>query len=326
MLSEAWSLVTTRVHRYPDFAKLAAEFGRRLEIPVDRFVLCPGTDTAIRSIVQNACRGDVQHRLRILLHAPNYYAWEQAAAIFGMKIDLLGWADPASQAEELLARARTSSPALVALSFPNGPIGGGMTLQDVDELAEICVSRGHRLVVDVCYSKFCRELPDLYDRWSDGALVISSLSKSHALAGCRIGIVSGDPKWISELADMRIEHAVSAVSADLALAMIDRTRLLTKIWDDISTSRRFVSESLERLGFKTVLSGGNFVTFRAPSVERAHSIHSWLEGRGFRLKWLSDYAGYEDHLRVTVGELGCMHPVIDALAEVVGFSLEHHLG
>ena len=318
LLDDAWRHVEpTVLARYPDFATAADAVAERLCCMADALLLTPGTDAAIRAIVANEA-----HRTggltRVLLQDPNYYAWEQAVPACGLTLDRIGWTRPEDQGVSLIDAAARSNPALVALSFPNGPIGGGMRLAELDTLVEICHVAGHRLVVDTCYAAFDRSLPDLRGRWPGEVLVMTSLSKSHGLAGCRFGTVCGAPSWIAELADSRLEHTVSVASVTLALRMMDNGPALGAIWDDIAEARRIAAETLAAADLAPLPSGGNFLTFRLPTQSDAERLEAAMSALGYRLKSLAGLRGYETALRITVAQPARMRSVLVDLLATAG--------
>lgn len=298
--------------RYPCFAEGAEALARRLNCAPECLLMTPGTDAAIRAIVHHHRRA-AGRAGTILLQDPNYYAWEQAAVVSKLDLERVPWRGPDDQGPSLLKAARGRDRALVALSFPNGPIGGGMTLDELDALVATCTVRHHRLVIDACYAAFDPDLPPLLNRWGEHALVLQSLSKSHGLAGCRIGVMVGDSAWIAEIAADRLEHAVSMPAMAMAGKMLDRGRDLASIWADIARSRGESFDMLSRVGLQPIPSRGNFLTFHAGSPARAAKLAESMSGEGYRIKSFGGDAAFADCLRITIGEASIMQPALAAL-------------
>lgn len=299
---------------YPDFGVGARALAPLLGAAEDAMLLVPGTDAAIRMIVRLLAEGSPSPQA-LLLQYPNYYAWEQAASRVRCRLLPIGWRSPEEQGETIRAAARLHRNALVAISFPNGPIGGGMTLDDVDLLAEVCAERGHRLLLDLCYSAFDRDLPPLIGRWAQHVLVIQSLSKSFGLAGLRIGVVAGDRATIALLADERLEHCVSTPALAIARHIAGQRSALEGIWDDIARERDAMARALAALGFAPIPSRGNFVTFRTGERLAAARLAGAMSARGYRIKHFDGVAGFEDCLRMTVGHADLAGPALAALGE-----------
>jgi histidinol-phosphate aminotransferase len=301
------------LNRYPDFHMAAARIAEAIGITPDRLLLTPGTDMAIRAIIRQYV-DTASSSPRLILQDPNYYAWEQVAAVIPIPLTRVRWTSPEDQGPSLIAAARAERGALVALSFPNAPIGGRMRLQDLDVLMGVCATQGHRLVVDTCYAAFDRELPRLEGHLTGDVLQVRSLSKSHGLAGCRLGVITGAPDSVAALAGMRIEHAVSTPAIILAQGMLAEGAELISIWDDIARIRGGFIAKLYAMGLKPLPSGGNFVTFRAGSAATASRIAAQMAVAGYRIKLFSDKLDYADCLRMTVAHSHVLDPACIALA------------
>jgi histidinol-phosphate aminotransferase len=303
-----------RLAHYPDFHAGARALAPLLGVAEDGMLLVPGTDAAIRMIVRLLTAASSRPRT-LLLQYPNYYAWEQAAACARCRLVPIGWHSPNDQGATIVAAARAHRNALVAISFPNGPIGGAMTLDEVDLLAEVCAQRGHKLLLDLCYAAFDRELPPLMERWGPHVLAIQSLSKSFGLAGLRIGVATGDRTVIARLADERLEHCVSAPALAIAQHMALQRPALEVIWDDIARERDGLGRGLAALGCVPIPSRGNFVTFHAGTRAAAAQLADAMSARGYRLKRFDGLAGFDDCLRMTVARADLAGPALAALGE-----------
>jgi histidinol-phosphate/aromatic aminotransferase/cobyric acid decarboxylase-like protein len=304
------------LYRYPRFEEGAKALAFRLHCAQERLLMTPGTDAAIRAIVRQYAR-DAGSAGTILLQDPNYYAWEQAAAASNVDLERVPWHGPGDQGPSMLKAAAVRSRALVALSFPNGPIGGDMTIDELDALVATCSERSHRLVIDTCYAAFAPDLPPLLNRWGDRALVLQSLSKSHGLAGCRFGVMVGARPWIAEIAAERLEHAVSLPAMAMAHEMLDRTHGLQSIWADIARCRAESHDVLTQMGLHPIRSRGNFLTFHVGTAMRAAKLTESMSREGYRIKSFGGDAAFADCLRITIGETSMMGPALAALRRAV---------
>src|ERR1019366_3154170 len=95
------------------------------------------------------------------------------------------------QLTELVEAATGGRDTLIAVSTPNGPGGGIAPPELLDRLGEESERNGHLLVLDGCYQSFAGPHDALLPRVGERTLVVHSLSKSHGLAGARVGLVFG---------------------------------------------------------------------------------------------------------------------------------------
>jgi arginine:pyruvate transaminase len=105
-----------------------------------------------------------------------------------------------------LARAVTPRTRVIWINSPHNPTGAVFTADEIAGIAALCRERDLWLVSDEVYEDltFVRphvspwSLPDMADR----TIVVSSLSKSHAMAGFRFGWVIGPPALSNHLFDL----------------------------------------------------------------------------------------------------------------------------
>jgi histidinol-phosphate aminotransferase len=305
-----------RIIQYPRFASPVDRIGAHFGIPASELILTPGSDSALRLICRDFARSGPSPRL-LLLHHPNYYALEQEASCLGIEVKRITWASIADQGRELLDAARSSSNALIALSVPNGPIGGCIPSQQLDELLDIARERNHFVTIDSCYQAFHGQIGENLRRRDEHVLIVQSLSKSHGLAGARIGLLCGKSPWIDRLSTHWLEHAVSSPTLELACAVLERGADFEDIWEEIKASREEAARTLERAGYPPLPSGGNFLSFRVGTQARADALLDRMSGRGYRVKGLGEINGYQGYVRITIGDRATTRSVLDDLLPVL---------
>ena len=106
---------------------------------------------------------------------------------------------------DAIAGAVTPRTRVIWINSPHNPTGAVFTVEEIAGIAELCRSRDLWLLSDEVYEDlaFARphvsawSLPDMAER----TVVVSSLSKSHAMAGFRFGWVIGPPALSQHLFD-----------------------------------------------------------------------------------------------------------------------------
>ncbi len=300
--------------RYPVTAGHIATIAEHFGLPEDGMLLTPGSDSAIRLVsAHHAARPGAGE---LLLQYPNYPAWEHAAAQRGVAVRRIA-GDPAEQADRLRAAALGCRDALIAVSVPNGPCGWSLPGGCLDELAAIAADRGHLLVVDSCYQAFAGDLTAQLRRAGGPVLVVQSLSKSHGLAGARIGLLAADPALVAELASGQLEQTVSGPTVRIAVALLARTGTLREIWADIAAVRARTAGELADLGLTTLPSDGNFLALDTGSPALARELTEGMSRHGYRLRDLSDVDGLAGHVRFTICDAATTAGALTALRSVL---------
>ena len=109
---------------------------------------------------------------------------------------------------DAIGRAVTSKTRALMITTPNNPTGVVLSREEIAALAQIAKSRGLWVISDEVYSEltFEREnisisaMPGMAER----TVTISSLSKSHAMTGWRIGWVIGPEEFIRHASNLSL--------------------------------------------------------------------------------------------------------------------------
>lgn len=115
--------------------------------------------------------------------------------------------------------------ALVWLNSPSNPTGRVLPPVHLRKVVEWARQRGAVVASDECYLSLAGDTdavsilhPDVCGGAHDGVLAVHSLSKSSNLAGYRAGFVTGDPKLVAALLEVR-KHAGMIVPTPVQAAM-----------------------------------------------------------------------------------------------------------
>ena len=148
----------------------------------------------------------------------------------------------------------------------------------------------------------------------ENLLVVRTLSKSHALAGMRVGYALGHPALIEALA--RIKDSFNSYPLDrlalaAATAAIRDEAWLRRTRDMVIASREQLSSDLAALGFDVLPSKANFVFARHPAHDAA-ALARALRERGIIVRHFSAER-IAQWLRITVGTPAQCEALLGAL-------------
>jgi arginine:pyruvate transaminase len=191
---------------YPQVrAAVAARFERRTGQPcgADNVVLTPGTQgglfCALHCLVGP---GD-----EVILPEPIYGPYAGVIGASGARMVNVPLRAEAGFHPDLdsLARAVTPRTRVIWINSPHNPTGAVFTAEEVAAIAELCRERDLWLLSDEVYEDLAFARPHV-SPWSlpgmaARTIVVSSLSKSHAMAGFRFGWVIGPPALSRHLFD-----------------------------------------------------------------------------------------------------------------------------
>lgn len=111
--------------------------------------------------------------------------------------------DPADLAAAVTPRTRA-----VLLNSPHNPTGAVATMEEVEAVAALCREHDLWLISDEVYASLCFDRPHVspcaLPGMAERTVVISSLSKSHAMTGWRLGWVVGSGELSAHLENLMV--------------------------------------------------------------------------------------------------------------------------
>ncbi len=189
-------------------------------------------------------------RTRVLLAAPSYQDYADAARLAGLEIESVRLDESVGFALDwnaLVERLRGDE--LVILGHPNNPTG-----RKLDPAAVRASAGDHPDSLFCVDEAFLDFVPDASSAWSDrleNLAVVSSLTKIFALPGLRIGWLAANP----ELAG-RVRGEIPPWSMNALAQVIGEAAMADRKF--IDRSRQFVAE--RRVGMEAALRGFDAIT------------------------------------------------------------------
>jgi arginine:pyruvate transaminase len=299
---------------YPKLrAAIAARVARRTSQPcsADNIAVVPGAQgglyTAIHCLVGP---GD-----EIIVPEPIYATYEGVVGASGARMVTVPLAADRGFHPDLdaIAAAVTRRTRVIWINTPHNPTGAVFTAEEMDAIASLCRAHDLWLLSDEVYEDlaFARphvgawSLPDVADR----AIVVSSLSKSHAAPAFRLGWVIGPPPLIQHVSNLLLnvtygspaflqDGALAALSTDLPeVAALhedykERAALLCGILANAPNCRVVAPE------------GGMFVLLdiRGTGLDAEPFARALLDGERVAVLPCDGFgASAEGHLRISLG-------------------------
>ncbi|MDR1264597.1 MAG: aminotransferase class I/II-fold pyridoxal phosphate-dependent enzyme [Propionibacteriaceae bacterium] len=202
---------------------------------------------------------------RALTWAPSFSEYQRCAALGGAVVEQPRL-DPAD-GFRLTAAAVAAVPPGVELVFccqPNNPTGRLVEPAVLDQLVERCRLIGAVLVCDECFLPFTAAgslIPQLARQ--PHVIVLSALTKTHALAGLRLGYAVGHPDYLALMAEHGPRWGVSAVAQAAGLAALAEPERVAEARRLVALERPWVEGELVRLGLRTFPGEANFILFQS---------------------------------------------------------------
>ncbi len=199
---------------------------------------------------------------------------------------------------------------LTYLCTPNNPTGTPVrraTLERVVREAPGVV------MIDEAYAEFAGtniagEAPAFGD-----VVVYRTFSKALGLAGARVGFVVAEQRLIAELEKARGPYTVSALSEQLATAVLtnDQSWIRARVAEVLET-RDWFTGAVRDAGFDALSSAANFVLIR---VGDAPTAVAKMRAMGIGVRGFQQVPRIGDALRITIGTQPTMQRVKEALMQ-----------
>ena len=202
------------------------------------------------------------------------------------------------------------------LTSPNAPTGVGFPTAEIESLAGAFHGL---LVVDEAYADFARENAMGLVARHPRVVVTRTLSKSHGLAGLRVGFAAAHPDVIDLLDRVRDSYNVNRLSQAGGLAALEDAAYTADVVRRVVATRERTREVFDGLGWFTYPSATNFL-FTEPRTrdgrtgpEIARGCYEFLLSRKVLVRHFGSHALTAGFLRITVGTDSQMHTLAEAL-------------
>jgi histidinol-phosphate aminotransferase len=200
---------------------------------------------------------------------------------------------------------------------PNAPTARLLALGEIERL--LARNTDSVVVVDEAYIDFGGESAVGLVKKYPQLLVVHTLSKSHSLAGLRVGYAIGQAELIEAL--VRVKDSFNSYPLDRfaqagAIASMQDREYFDQTRHKVMATREKLVADLAALGFEVLPSAANFVFARHPQKDGAELAQA-LRGRSIIVRHFRKPARIAPFLRITVGTDEQCRALVTALKELL---------
>ena len=304
------------LNRYPDPqpAALRQRLAEIYEVEESQLLITRGSDEGVDLLIRVFCRAGHD---QVLICPPCFGMYGLSATVQNasvVQVPLIETNGDWALDFEGLEQAPPCR--LYFLCSPNNPTGNLIDPKTVLDLADRVAGHG-LVVIDEAYVEFC-EQDSLAAQVSarPNLVVLRTLSKACALAGCRIGAVIADPAVIDLLRRIIAPYPLPTPSVIAALAALtpeelDRQREQRERLAQLKI--RLLNQLREHPAVRDIWPGAaNFVLIRS---DQAKQLMNDALAAGIRLRDQSRQRGLDGCVRITIGSDDEMQRLAEFLRE-----------
>ena len=300
---------TLRLYPDPGSDKLRAAIAARHGLTADQVFVGNGSDEVLAHVFLAL----LKHDAPVLFPDITYSFYPVYCGLYGIEFTPV----PLGAAFEIKVDDYLRPNGGIIFPNPNAPTGRLLPVSEIERLLQ--ANPASVVVIDEAYVAFggesCVPLVKQYPQ----LLVTHTLSKSHALAGLRVGYATGHPQLIEAL--NRVKDSFNSYPLDRfaqagATAAMEDDAYFDAMCRKVMASKTKLVADIEALGFEVLPSAANFVFARFPGRDGA-DIAAKLRERSIIVRHFRHPPRVSPYLRITVGTDEQCAGLVDALREIV---------
>ncbi len=209
---------------------------------------------------------------------------------------------------------------LIYLANPNNPTGSVFGRKAFEAFYEQ-VPKDILILLDEAYYDFAiGEVPDYFTLLDDirpNVFTLRTFSKSHGLAGIRIGFGTGPEEMIAPMLKVKLPFEPSTGAQAAGIAALDDDEFLHRTIETNRIGKLFFQSEFDKLGLEYADTAANFFFLPIGSHEESHRFVLEMERRGIIVRPL-DGSGMHAGVRISIGTMEENERAIRAIKEIVG--------
>lgn len=261
LAQEAIQKALRNLHRYPDAssADLKRALAHRLGLSEENICVGSGSDEIIQYLGITLLQpGD-----ETLAGTPGFLRYTVSTLLGGGVVKEIPLKEDGTHDLERMREAITERTRIIWIANPHNPTGSVIFSRELENFLK-ALPEGVTVVLDEAYCEFARFHPEYSDSLrfiQEGMRVIAlrSLSKSHGLAGVRIGFALGPREWVSLYDRVRPPFNVSSLAQAAAIAALNDDTFLKTSIEHARQALERLTRILTQAGARTFPSFANFL-------------------------------------------------------------------
>ena len=302
--------VIDRLNLYsdPELKELTGAIAEQFGVTPDMVFCGNGSDDVLAFAIMGFCgKGG-----KLCCPEISYGFYPVYADIFGVELEQIPLNDDFSiNVEDYIGKNKN-----IVIANPNAPTGLALTFDEVERI--VSSNPDNLVIMDEAYMAFCGDSCMELVKKHPNLLVTRTFSKSHSLAGLRVGFGIANREIIEDLNKLKFSfnpYNLNTLSIKAAAAEIADNEYYDEKIATIVETREKVTAQLRELGFTCTDSKSNFIFASSDRISAA-DLALELRKRNILVRYFNK-AKIDNYLRITVGSAEDMQTLVDAVKEIL---------
>ena len=309
------SIPSIALATYPEAGKLYYKLAQWVGVSPEALLLTPGSDGTIRLVFE----AFVEQGDAVVHTSPTFAMYPVYSQMFGAEATTIEYSQkengPYLDPSTILHALRAHKPKILCLPNPDSPSGTVLAPEILKEILVTCEAVGTVLLLDEAYHPFYEWSAVPWTKNSRNLIVARTFAKAWGVAGLRIGYAVAHPETIALLHKMRPMYETSTLAIEFMSRMLDHTADMMQSVARVTAGKNFFREAMQALGFKVLLTEGNFIHVAFGTQSQA--VHAALNGHVlYRASF--DHPCLSGYTRFSVAPEAPMGRVVNLIKHSVG--------
>ena len=205
---------------------------------------------------------------------------------------------------------------LIVIANPNAPTGLCLSVNEIE-----CIVKANPnsvVLIDEAYVDFGGESCYKLTKQYKNLLVVGTFSKSHSMAGARVGFAIADKELIDDLRKIKFStnpYNINRLTLVAGTAAIKSNGYYMENCKKIIETRDYTTKELEKLGFYVLPSKANFIFAKSDKIS-GEELYLQLKKNGILIRHFTAKK-IQDFNRITIGSMKEMEKFIEAVTLIL---------
>ncbi len=204
---------------------------------------------------------------------------------------------------------------IIFIANPNNPVGCCIPRELMEKIMDICRETKTTVVIDECFSRMSEAGYSMsaYIGEYENLFIVNAYTKLFAIPGVRVGYVISNKDNISRIRCFLPEWNMSVIAQ--TAGVICSNALINTDWEMrskelIRQERAYLTDEMNKLGYKTFKSDTNFILFQSDDL----GLFDYLYAKQILIRNCDDFAGLtKGFYRIAVRKHSDNEALINAL-------------